>query len=91
MPTAIARVSCPVCRTEFQTYIEQVLDARVDPGTKSRVLGGSVNVAVCPRCGNGGALNLPFIYHDLSTKWCCCICPWNLDGLRLSDSVLPAL
>ncbi len=64
MPTAIARVSCPVCRTEFQTYIEQVLDARVDPGTKSRVLGGSVNVAVCPRCGNGGALNLPFIYHD---------------------------
>lgn len=64
MPTAVARVSCPVCRTEFQTYIEQVLDARVDPGVKNRVLSGAVNVAVCPRCGNGGALNLPFIYHD---------------------------
>lgn len=64
MPTAIARVSCPVCHTEFQTYIEQVLDARVDPGVKNRVLSGGVNVAVCPRCGNGGALNLPFIYHD---------------------------
>lgn len=64
MPSAIARVSCPVCRTEFQTYIEQILDARVDPGVKNRVLGGAVNVAVCPRCGNGGALNLPFIYHD---------------------------
>ncbi len=64
MPSAIARVSCPVCHTEFQTYIEQVLDARVDPGVKNRVLSGAVNVAVCPRCGNGGALNLPFIYHD---------------------------
>ncbi|MBN1923040.1 MAG: hypothetical protein JW892_17470 [Anaerolineae bacterium] len=64
MPTAIARVSCPVCHTEFQTYIEQVLDARVDPGAKNRVLSGAVNVAVCPRCGNGGSLNLPFIYHD---------------------------
>jgi len=64
MPSAIARVTCPVCRTEFQTYIEQVLDVRVDPGVKNRVLSGAVNVAVCPRCGNAGALNLPFIYHD---------------------------
>lgn len=64
MPAAIARVSCPVCRTEFQTYVEQVLDARVDPGAKNRVLSGTVNVAICPRCGNGGALDFPFIYHD---------------------------
>lgn len=64
MPSAIARVSCPVCRTEFQAYLEQVLDVRVDPAAKQRLLSGAVNVVVCPRCGNAGALNLPFIYHD---------------------------
>jgi len=36
----------------------------VDPSVKNRVLSGTVNVAVCPSCGTGGALNLPFIYHD---------------------------
>lgn len=63
-PRYAATVSCPSCGTRFQAPIEQVLDVRVDPTTKNRVLSGSVNVAVCPSCGNGGALNLPFIYHD---------------------------
>ncbi len=63
-PRYAATVSCPSCGTRFQAPIEQILDVRVDPSAKSRVLGGSVNVAVCPSCGTGGALNLPFIYHD---------------------------
>jgi hypothetical protein len=44
--------------------VEQVLDVREDPSAKTRVLNGLVNVAVCPQCGVGGALNLPFLYHD---------------------------
>jgi hypothetical protein len=44
--------------------VQQILDVRVDPAIKNRVLSGAVNVAVCPSCGMGGALNLPFIYHD---------------------------
>lgn len=63
-PRYAATVSCPSCGTRFQAPIEQILDVRVDPSTKNRVLSGSVNVAVCPSCGTGGALNLPFIYHD---------------------------
>lgn len=60
----VARVTCPACKNEFQTPVEQVLDARADPGAKARVLNGLVNVAVCPHCRTGGALGLPFLYHD---------------------------
>lgn len=59
-----ATVACPTCGTRFQTPIEQILDVRVDPEVKNRLLSGAVNVAMCPACGNGGALNIPFIYHD---------------------------
>ncbi len=63
-PRYLASVTCPACGTQFQTPVEQILDVRVDPGAKNRVLSGSANVAVCPACGTGGALGIPFIYHD---------------------------
>ncbi len=63
-PRYMATVTCPSCRTRFQTPVEQILDVRVDPGARNRIIGGSINVAVCPSCGTGGALNIPFIYHD---------------------------
>jgi hypothetical protein len=59
-----ATVTCPSCGTRFQTPVQQIIDVRVDPDAASRVLGGNVNVARCPNCGMGGALDIPFIYHD---------------------------
>ncbi len=59
-----AAVGCPACGNRFQTPIEQILDVRVDPQAKARAMSGQVNVAVCPACGTGGALNIPFLYHD---------------------------
>jgi hypothetical protein len=32
------------------------------------MISGTVNVAVCPACGTGGSLNIPFIYHDPEKK-----------------------
>jgi hypothetical protein len=64
MPQMIARVTCPNCQNQFQTPVEQVIDVRADPSAKARVLNGAVNVAVCPHCGTGGPLGLPFLYHD---------------------------
>jgi 5'-deoxynucleotidase YfbR-like HD superfamily hydrolase len=65
MPQVIvARVTCPNCKIQFQTPIEQILDVKVDPGAKVRVLNGLVNMAVCPHCKMGGPLGLPFLYHD---------------------------
>ncbi|MDY0020625.1 MAG: CpXC domain-containing protein [Anaerolineae bacterium] len=59
-----ARVTCPACRTQFQVPVEQILDVRVNPAVKGRLINGAVNMAVCPACGMAAGLNLPFIYHD---------------------------
>ncbi|MEA3310087.1 MAG: CpXC domain-containing protein [Chloroflexota bacterium] len=59
-----AKVSCPVCGSTFRTPVEQIIDVRVDPESKQRVLSGNVNVTQCPACGWVGSLNIPFLYHD---------------------------
>jgi hypothetical protein len=41
-----------------------VVDAGQDPVLKSLLLSGQLNVAVCPRCGAGGPLTAPMLYHD---------------------------
>ena len=63
-PRYAAAIGCPACGTRFQTPVEQILDVRVDPSAKNRMLSGTVNYAVCPSCGTAAMLNLPFIYHD---------------------------
>lgn len=63
-PQFYATVTCPSCGNQFRTPVTQVLDVRADPQAKNRMLQGAVNVAMCPSCGMGGALNLPFVYHD---------------------------
>ncbi|MCB0240960.1 MAG: hypothetical protein KDH08_20515, partial [Anaerolineae bacterium] len=35
-----------------------------DPVLKNVLLAGQLNVASCPRCGAGGALTTPLLYHD---------------------------
>ena len=67
-PRFVAAVTCPSCGTRFQTQVEQILDVRVDPSARNRMISGAVNVAVCPACGTGGSLNIPFIYHDPEKK-----------------------
>lgn len=67
-PRFVAAVTCPSCGTRFQTQIEQILDVRVDPSARNRMLSGAVNVAACPACGTAGSLNIPFVYHDPEKK-----------------------
>ncbi len=64
----VAQVTCMNCNRHFDTPIEQVLDVGLDRDAKKRLLMGQVNLAVCPHCGTGGHLNLPFIYHDASKE-----------------------
>ncbi|MBN2005415.1 MAG: hypothetical protein JXA21_18805 [Anaerolineae bacterium] len=63
-PRYFANVTCPSCGNRFQTPVQQILDVRVNPEAKNRVMSGMVNGSTCPACGTSGPLNLPFIYHD---------------------------
>ena len=57
-------VSCPNCRTPFSTPIMTVVDAAQNPDAKALLVTGRLNIAVCPQCGQGGALATPLVYHD---------------------------
>jgi hypothetical protein len=64
IPRQTATLTCPNCGHQFTTPVHTIIDVSQDPTAKQRFLGGQLNVAVCPRCGAGGALNTPFVYHD---------------------------
>lgn len=57
-------ITCPNCGTPYPTQVFSVIDAGQDPILKTLMLSGRLNVAVCPRCGAGGAITTPLLYHD---------------------------
>ena len=57
-------VNCPNCNTPFPAQLFTIVDVGQDPVLKNVLLAGQLNVASCPRCGAGGALTTPLLYHD---------------------------
>jgi hypothetical protein len=60
----MATIACPNCRRQFTVQVHTIIDADQDPAAKTRLLQGQTNVAICPQCGTGGTLSMPFLYHD---------------------------
>jgi hypothetical protein len=63
-PPQVVGITCPNCGTPYPAQIFSVIDVGQDPVVKSALLAGQINVAVCPRCGAGGAIGTPLLYHD---------------------------
>lgn len=63
-PPTGAQVQCPSCGTPFVVPIFSIIDLGANPELLGALLGGQVNVASCPNCGAGGALNAPLMVHD---------------------------
>lgn len=64
LPPQPVAITCPNCRTNFQTPVFQLVDVGQQPELKGALLSGRLNVAVCPKCGAGGMLATPMVYHD---------------------------
>lgn len=63
-PPQTVGINCPNCGTPYPAQVFSVVDAGQDPVLKSLMLSGQLNMAVCPRCGAGGPLTTPLLYHD---------------------------
>lgn len=63
-PPQTVGINCPNCGTPYPAQVFSVVDAGQDPVLKTLLLSGQLNVAVCPRCGAGGPLTTPMLYHD---------------------------
>ncbi|GAB4468704.1 MAG: hypothetical protein Kow00124_03140 [Anaerolineae bacterium] len=59
--------------------IEQILDTRVDPTVKERLLEGRVNVIACPHCGYRGMVGTPLMYHDPAKQLAIVYVPMELN------------
>ena len=63
-PPAGVQVQCPNCGTPFVAPVFSIVDLGANPELRPLLLGGQINVAVCPKCGAGGPLSAPLLIHD---------------------------
>ncbi|MCL4861309.1 MAG: hypothetical protein KJZ93_17970, partial [Caldilineaceae bacterium] len=63
-PPTGAQVQCPSCGTPYVVPIFTIIDLGVNPELGPAILGGQINMAVCPQCGVGGPLGAPLMVHD---------------------------
>lgn len=63
-PPRAVQVRCPSCGTPYAVPVFTIIDLGANPELRGPLLGGQVNVGVCPNCGAGGALGAPLMVHD---------------------------
>lgn len=63
-PPTGAQVQCPSCGARYTVPVFTIIDLGVNPELGPAILGGQVNMAMCPQCGAGGALGAPLMVHD---------------------------
>lgn len=78
MRPTLAQVRCPRCSAPIQAAIDQVIDVSQDPGSKARLLSGSMNLVRCSACGYEGALATPIVYHDAGKELLLTFFPFEL-------------
>lgn len=88
----IATIVCPACGTRFLVEVLRVIDVGQHPEYKQQLLSGRLNLAVCPQCGKGGVLTIPFLYHDPRKELALVFMPielnlWESDRQQLIGSL----
>lgn len=63
-PPRGAQIQCPACGTPYVVPVFSIIDLGANPELRAPLLGGQVNVGVCPNCGTGGTLGAPLLVHD---------------------------
>ncbi len=63
-PPAGGQIACPNCGTPYTVPIFTIVDLGANPELRQPLLGGQINLALCPNCGMGGPLSAPLMVHD---------------------------
>ncbi len=80
LPPQAVQLTCPSCRTPYQAPVFQLIDVGQTPELKTALLSGRVNVAVCPKCGVGGMLAAPLLYHDPAKQYWFALFPAEINA-----------
>ncbi len=57
-------INCAHCGVPFQLPVFSIIDAKQNPELKQALLGGRLNSAPCPSCGQINYIGGPMLYHD---------------------------
>jgi hypothetical protein len=57
--TQVVRIQCPNCGNQYETPIRTVLDVGQQPQLRQALLSGQLNLAICPKCNQGGVIETP--------------------------------
>ncbi len=79
-PPTGAQIQCPNCGTPYTTAVFSIIDTGVNPELKQALLGGQVNMAICPSCGAGGPLSSPLMVHEPAHNFLGVYIPGSLAG-----------
>ena len=67
--TQVVRIQCPNCGTQYETPIRTVIDVGQNPELRQALLSGQLNVAICPKCNQGGIIESPLVVHDAEAEF----------------------
>jgi hypothetical protein len=62
--TQVVRIQCPNCGAQYEAPIRTVIDVGQNPQLRQALLSGQLNLAICPKCNQGGVIETPLVYHD---------------------------
>lgn len=63
-PPSGVQVQCPSCGTPYTAAVFSIIDLGENPELKGALLGGQINVGVCPNCNTPVQLGAPLLVHE---------------------------
>lgn len=63
------QIQCPNCGTPYQVPLLSIIDVGQHPELRQAFLAGAINLAVCPKCRQGGVIDVPLLYHDPAAEF----------------------
>ncbi|MEZ4657691.1 MAG: CpXC domain-containing protein [Caldilineaceae bacterium] len=71
------------CRTPYTAAVFNIVDLGANPELRSALLGGQINLAVCPSCNAAMQLGAPMLIHDPENKFLGAFVPQGAQGRDL--------
>jgi hypothetical protein len=72
-------IQCPNCGNQYNVTVRSMIDVGANPQLRQQLLAGQLNVAMCPKCGTGGQLEVPLVYHDPAAEFFAVYFPQQLN------------
>ncbi|MGC8780075.1 MAG: CpXC domain-containing protein [Anaerolineae bacterium] len=77
--TNAIQITCPQCGNVYQAPVRTVIDVGQNPQLRQAFLAGQLNLAVCPKCQTGLAIEVPLVYHDPGAEFLAVYFPQQLN------------